>query len=424
MLKSRVTAACSFAAKFGINMGLPVRRPTVSNLHKRGTNEGMRLLLTSFVGIIFGFYLGASFPIISLTKVNLPSSIFSSIDLTYIEDKYSSLPNQALLDVWSSVKGYKGTSHRINNAKIWVPTNPRGAETLPPGIIVAESDLYIRRMWGLPNEDVSIKPRYLFTFTVGYDQKGNIDAAVRKLTGNFTIMLFHYDGRESEWNEFEWSKRAIHVSARKQAKWWYAKRFLHPDIVVSYDYIFIWDEDLGVENFDPEEYIKLVNKHDLHISQPGLSPDSGLTWEMTRRRQDIEVHKSTEERPGWCTDPHLPPCAAFVEIMAPVFSRDAWRCVWHLIQNDLVHGWGLDFALRMCVEPAHEKIGVVDSQWIVHQTVPSLGNQGEAQDGRAPWEGVRERCRNEWAMFHDRLTVAERRYYLSLGLYRLNLTAS
>jgi len=72
--------------------------------------------------------------------------------------------------------------------------------------------------------------------------------------------------------------------------------------------------------------------------------------------------------------------------MAPVFSRDAWRCVWHMIQvkcllflfsfanihwpvvqclfkrslimsaplwafqNDLVHGWGLDFALRKCVE--------------------------------------------------------------------------
>ncbi|KAL0431616.1 UNVERIFIED_CONTAM: hypothetical protein Sradi_0787600 [Sesamum radiatum] len=375
-------------------------------------------------------------------QVNFPSSIFSSIDLTYIEDKYSSLPNQALLDVWSSLKGHKGTSYKFNNAKleygsvdsspvplplrllkaidrildeikfhgyehgqdcymlyaimrssiyyerIWVPTNPRGAERLPPGIIVAESDLYIRRLWGYPSKDVINKPRYLFTFTVGYDQKNNIDAAVRKLTGNFTVMLFHYDGRESEWNEFEWSKRAIHVSARKQAKWWYAKRFLHPDIVVPYDYIFIWDEDLGVQNFDPEEYIKLVNKHDLHISQPGLSPDGGMTWEMTRRREDIEVHKSTEERPGWCTDPRLPPCAAFVEIMAPVFSRDAWRCVWHLIQNDLVHGWGLDFALRMCAEPAHEKIGVVDSQWIVHQTVPSLGNQGEVVDGRAPWEGL------------------------------------
>ena len=36
---------------------------------------------------------------------------------------------------------------------------------------------------------------------------------------NFTILLFHYDGRTSEWDEFEWSKRAIHVSARKQTKW-------------------------------------------------------------------------------------------------------------------------------------------------------------------------------------------------------------
>ncbi|XP_042048622.1 uncharacterized protein LOC121794505 isoform X1 [Salvia splendens] len=55
----------------------------------------------------------------------------------------------------------------------------------------------------------------------------------------------------------------------------------------------------------------------------------------------------TEEKPGWCSDLHLPPCAAFVEIMAPVFSREAWRCVWHMIQNDLVHGWGLDFALSL-----------------------------------------------------------------------------
>lgn len=34
---------------------------------------------------------------------------------------------------------------------------------------------------------------------------------------------------------------------------WYAKRFLHPDIVAPYEYIFIWDEDLGVEHFDAEE---------------------------------------------------------------------------------------------------------------------------------------------------------------------------
>ncbi|KAI8533585.1 hypothetical protein RHMOL_Rhmol10G0021600 [Rhododendron molle] len=387
----------------------------------RRTNETMRLIVTTFAGIVFGFFLGASFPTLSLTKMNLPSSLFPSLDLAYIEDKYSGLSTQALLNIWSSLKRNKGTKNP-GSAKIWVPTNPGGAERLAPGIIESESDFYLRRLWGLPNEDLVVKPKYLMAFTVGYDQKKNIDAAVKKLSENFTILLFHYDGRTSEWDEFEWSKRAIHISVRRQTKWWYAKRFLHPSIVATYDYIFIWDEDLGVENFDPEEYIKLVRKHGLEISQPGLEPNGGFTWQMTKKRDDSEVHKETEERPGWCTDPHLPPCAAFVEIMAPVFSRDAWRCVWHMIQNDLVHGWGLDFALRKCVEPAHKKIGVVDAQWIVHQTVPSLGNQGKAENGKAPWEGVRERCRTEWKMFQDRINAAERIYFEAMGIDPPNST--
>lgn len=36
---------------------------------------------------------------------------------------------------------------------------------------------------------------------------------------------------------------------------WFAKRFLHPDIVSDYAYIFLWDEDLGVDNFDARRYI-------------------------------------------------------------------------------------------------------------------------------------------------------------------------
>ncbi|PNX83645.1 hypothetical protein L195_g039689, partial [Trifolium pratense] len=89
-----------------------------------------------------------------------------------------------------------------------------------------------------------------------------------------------------------------------------------------------------------------------------------------------QLGRDAVEKDDWCSNPPKPPCAAFVEIMAPVFSRDAWRCVWYMIQNDLIHGWGIDFALRKCVdEPAHEKIGVVDTQWVIHQKVPSLGDQ-------------------------------------------------
>ncbi|XP_074302608.1 uncharacterized protein LOC141634281 [Silene latifolia] len=393
--------------------------------HMRKPNEMMKLILTTFVGIVFGFFLGVSFPTLSMTKINFPSPLLPQIDLTYIEDKYSGISTQALLNVWSTLKGRTvvlSEGQTLNVTKVWAPTNPRGAELLPPGIVVSETDFFVRRLWGLPEEDLTVKPKYLVTFTVGFDQRATIDACVKKFSENFTIVLFHYDGRTTEWDEFEWSKRAIHVSARKQTKWWYAKRFLHPDVVAAYDYIFIWDEDLGVEHFNAEEYLKLVRKHGLEISQPGLEPDKGLTWQMTKRRGDSEVHKITEEKTGWCPDPVLPPCAAFIEIMAPVFSRSAWRCVWHMLQNDLVHGWGLDFALRKCVEPAHEKIGVIDSQWIVHQSVPSLGNQGNSENGRAPWEGVRERCRREWTTFQDRMANAEQAYFESLG-FSINNTA-
>ncbi|KAG6417897.1 hypothetical protein SASPL_120094 [Salvia splendens] len=342
----------------------------------RKSND-VRLIVTTIMGMVFGYFIGVSFPSVSLSKIALPSSLISSFDMGFNDDHRAT----------RSFPENLGSGSTPVTPKIYVPTNPRGAESLPPGIVVAETDLYLRRLWGEPSEDLKRKPKYLVTFTVGLNQRNNINQAVKKFSDEFQILLFHYDGKTTEWDQFEWSQRAIHVSARKQTKWWYAKRFLHPDVIAAYEYIFIWDEDLGVEHFNADKYIALVKKHGLEISQPGLEPNNGLTWQMTKRLGNKEVHKDTQEKPGWCSDPHLPPCAAFVEIMAPVFSREAWRCVWHMIQNDLVHGWGLDFALRRCVDPAHEKIGVVDSQWIVHQVIPSLGSQGESDNGKAPWQG-------------------------------------
>ncbi|PKI77122.1 hypothetical protein CRG98_002625, partial [Punica granatum] len=177
----------------------------------RKPTDTMRIILTSFAGVLFGFFIGVSFPTLSLTKFNLSSSLLPEADLSKLEGEKTGILNVP-----------------VSNA----PTeSPHLNDT---------------------SKDLTSRPRYLVTFTVGYDQRNNIDAAVKKFSENFTIVLFHYDGRTTEWDEFEWSKRAIHISARKQTKWWYAKRFLHPDIVAAYDYIFIWDEDLGVENFDAE----------------------------------------------------------------------------------------------------------------------------------------------------------------------------
>ncbi|KAI3746091.1 hypothetical protein L6452_08512 [Arctium lappa] len=85
---------------------------------------------------------------------------------------------------------------------------------------------------------------------------GTVDKMVRKfLSCNFNVMLFHYDGIVDAWKELDWVSRVVHVSAVNQTKWWFAKRFLHPDIVAEYSHIFLWDEDLGVENFDPDRVL-------------------------------------------------------------------------------------------------------------------------------------------------------------------------
>lgn len=172
---------------------------------------------------------------------------------------------------------------------------------------------------------------------------------ILQFSENFTILLFHYDGRTSEWDEFEWSKRAIHVSVRKQTKWWdivlligscslIAETSLNftmlllilggtlndfctltlwlPTITylsgmktselsismpksMSSPFVFFLCGDvcsttkleISFYFVRDHRYIKLVKKHGLEISQPGLEPNRGLTWQMTKRRGDREVHK-------------------------------------------------------------------------------------------------------------------------------------
>jgi hypothetical protein len=259
--------------------------------------------------------------------------------------------------------------------------------------------------------------KYLLTMTVGLSEKANVNDTVHRFISSshdFDVMLFHYDGRTTEWDdEFpSWSKDAIHVGARKQAKWWYAKRFLHPSVVAPYEYIFLWDEDLAADTFDAAEYVRLVRKHGLDISQPGLDATRGKkTYDITTRRANNdtnggEVHKNTVGGPGTCPDVHQRPCSGFVEVMAPVFSRKAWACAWHMVQNDLIHGWGLDLNFWRCVDDPEEQMGVVDAQYVAHRGLPTLGRQGNADTGGQG--NVRARAWREFSDFKARIRNADR----------------
>ncbi|CAJ2678462.1 uncharacterized protein LOC123915712 [Trifolium pratense] len=272
------------------------------------------------------------------------------------------------LSIWKEVERYSAQAGKLKG--------------LPRGIIHSTSDFELRPLWlrGDKRSKVTVySNRNLLAVPVGIKQKENVDAMVQKfLTGNFTIILFHYDANVDGWWDLDWSSKAIHIAARNQTKWWFAKRFLQPDIVATYDYIFLWDEDLGVEHFNPSRYVEIVREEGLEISQPALDPNSTeIHHRITVRARTKKVHRRVYERRGRtrCSDESDgPPCTGFVEGMAPVFSRAAWYCTWHLIQNDLVHGWGMDMKLGYCAQGERsQNVGVVDREFVVHKAIQTLG---------------------------------------------------
>ncbi|XP_020219506.1 uncharacterized protein LOC109802520 [Cajanus cajan] len=279
---------------------------------------------------------------------------------------------------------WRMNTKKLENDNCKNQCRPGGSHALPEGIISNTSDLQMRPLWDLPKtKTIDNKEKAstnLFAMAVGIKQKDLVNKMVKKfLASNFVVMLFHYDNIVDEWNDFEWSTKVIHVSVANQSKWWFAKRFLHPDIVPDYDYVFLWDEDLGVENFHPDKYVSIIKSEGLEISQPALDTEkSEVHHQITARGRRSNVHrriyKSGGRGKGCDGSSTAPPCTGWVEMMAPVFSRAAWRCVWYMIQNDLIHAWGLDMQLGYCAQGDRTKnVGVVDAEYIVHYGHPTLG---------------------------------------------------
>nr|GMC55652.1 uncharacterized protein LOC109173468 isoform X1 [Ipomoea batatas]GMC62018.1 uncharacterized protein LOC109173468 isoform X1 [Ipomoea batatas]GMD12522.1 uncharacterized protein LOC109173468 isoform X1 [Ipomoea batatas]GMD18987.1 uncharacterized protein LOC109173468 isoform X1 [Ipomoea batatas] len=152
-----------------MTMGTPYRSGGLRKSH-----DSARLIITTIMGMVFGYFIGMSFPFVSLAKINLPSSLMSSHDVAIVSEEHQNFASRSFPE-------NLGSGSTPITPKIFVPTNPRGAESLPPGIVVAESDFYLRRLWGDPHEDLIRKPKYLVTFTVGWDQRNNINAAVKKV---------------------------------------------------------------------------------------------------------------------------------------------------------------------------------------------------------------------------------------------------
>lgn len=292
---------------------------------------------------------------------------------------------------------------------------PPGSESLPRGIVQDKSNFEMESLGGNPERKKAGNGRQsksLLAIPAGIKQKAVVDKLVSKFPeAKFTVMLFHYDGEVDGWRDLEWSGRAIHVAVRDQTKWWFAKRFLHPDLVAEYDYVFLWDEDIEVDRFDPLRYLRVVRNEGLEISQPALDRRSQIHHRLTARARGSDVHRRYYKTSGHgrCYGNSTgPPCTGWVEMMVPVFSRAAWRCAWHMIQNDLVYAWGMDYKLGYCAQGDRSRnVGIVDSQYVLHRGIATLGDDGGKPTATVSALGthrlaVRQRSYTELQVFNRR----------------------
>ena len=178
--------------------------------------------------------------------------------------------------------------------------------------------------------------------------------------------------------------------------------------MAQYEYIAVWDEDLGCSDFDPALYLDVVREARLEISQPAVG-EGPISWPITSRVAGSRLHHTSDQK-SWgtpCTpeEQSSPPCAAMVEVQAPVFTSAAWACVWLLLQRDLPHAFGLDLSWHVCAASANrtavDAMGIVDATWVDHLGAPTLGNQGAAIG-----EDVNARRHEEWVLWEERAAAA------------------
>lgn len=156
---------------------------------------------------------------------------------------------------------------------------------------------------------------------------------------------------------------------RKGPKWPSLKELFteRPDLASQYDAIWLPDDDLSASASTINRMFALFHGFDLALAQPALTPDSFYSWEQVLQRPEFVLRYVN-----------------FVEVMAPVFSREALqKCVKTFDESR--SGWGLDFVWPHLCATGERSIAIIDRAPVTH-TRPLGGelyrNNPELDPGR------------------------------------------
>jgi hypothetical protein len=134
--------------------------------------EMLKLIVTAFGGGMIGACIGMFY-----MRYGVPSSLVS---LQSQQPLYIDYRPPAPLEM-------------LDDTLLCSSEIPQGTESLPHDIINSVSDLFPRRLWGRPEEDLPHKPKYLLTLTVGAAQKQGVNDAISKVSSMWTCTYVSVD---------------------------------------------------------------------------------------------------------------------------------------------------------------------------------------------------------------------------------------
>ena len=186
----------------------------------------------------------------------------------------------------------------------------------------------------------------------------------------FDVILFPYDTHD--WTRHSWASSARVRFIRRPShayKWLLAKDYLTPALVHEYSYVFLWDDDIDVRDFDPCAYLAFVQRIKARLSQPALQPV-----------QTCHKRRCGECASAWCgfvqqrkaCDYHY---AKIIEIMVPVYEAQTWAsCVWPKLAPEATDpsgtGWGIDWSIH--INCGCRAMWVIDKWPVAHRDLKTL----------------------------------------------------
>jgi len=162
---------------------------------------------------------------------------------------------------------------------------------------------------------------------------------------SFDLFLVYYGDRPGRYRE-----HCEHYRHAKGTKWELLSDALsRPAEVEGYRAVWLPDDDLRADLPTLNRLFRIFHRFGLHLAQPALARDSYASHDITLQKPLWRLRYTT-----------------FVEIMAPLFSREALSLLRHSFGMNR-SGWGLDYYWYDRLRAAGlDRVAVIDAATVTH----------------------------------------------------------